>query len=249
MHLAPNVRIGGEPSAQELFRRRHMKFSKHLFYVATCGVATLALSVSANAQLSGFGGETTTTQAFASDLVFTPGTGFTFTANTSSLGAISFDAGGSNTLGAFVNSGGHLTTGNTSQPITGSVNTTLAITGSALFTTGEQITFTHDDGVNLYVGGTLFSNQVSCVSGCGSTVGGNDYRDATGSESTTFQISSAQAGLNSFEIVYNECCSLPAVLSGTIPNITSTPEPASIVLLATMLLGTGIVYRRRGKAA
>ncbi len=218
-----------------------MKFSKNLFYVATCGVAALGLSISANAQVTGhayiYSGSTNATPANFSTAAGSSVGGYTFSLGSNS---INFQAGDTTvptyTGRAFVNSGGGTITSSTvpfgadALMSLGSYNTIIDIKGTTTIAHGQAINTFHDDGIQLYIGGNLVLDAQGQTS--------PEHSD------TTF---GGVSGTYNFDLYYDECCSAPAVLTASLP--TATPEPTSIVLMATMLLGVGIVYRRNRKNA
>jgi hypothetical protein len=241
-----------------------MKFSKNLFYVAACSVATLALSVSANAQLSG--------QAYLASGAagqFATNTEFTAAAG-SNLGAYTFNLAGSNITfsvgnsatqsgSTFVTSGGGVITSSTTAsglagtgpasaaPMSGGSGNSSGCPGGSCYSTimdirgtylggAHSFNVTNDDGVNVYINGVLQNNTQN-----------NENGGPTGSGFETYNLNAA-AG-STFDLVYDECCGGPATLTTNLTGIVATPEPGSIALLATALFGVGAIYRRRRNAA
>lgn len=51
------------------------------------------------------------------------------------------------------------------------------------------------------------------------------------------------SGTFDFQLVYGECCGAPAALRVELPLVSEVP--ASVLLVGTVLLGLGIVRRRR----
>jgi len=118
--------------------------------------------------------------------------------------------------------------GGTVSPFTvGSQGVIFEFTGTANFTTGQVFNIEHDDGVTLIVGGQTI------VSAPGPTAA-----------STTLVNYSGPTGNQAFTFVYAECCGAPAVFETTLVP-ASTPEPTSIVLFGTTLLGVGTLVRRK----
>jgi PEP-CTERM motif len=225
------------------------------FYGAACAVAVLGLSFSANAQLSGQAYLATGAAGqFANLAEFTTAAG-------SNLGAYTFSVGTSNvnftnaaTGTTFVNSGGGIITSSTAAtgiagPGTASTvamsggpgnsngcpggscySTIMDLSGAWLGGT-HSFTITHDDGVNVYINGVLQ---------------GADNGAPTSATTSAYTITAA-AG-SKFDLIYDECCKVPGVLQVNLTGIVATPEPASIALLATTLIGAGLLYRRRRNA-
>jgi len=105
-------------------------------------------------------------------------------------------------------------------------------TGSTTLVNGTTYDFEHDDGLLLYLNGSLVVNAGGptsatttpfsvCASGC----------DAVG-------------GTYSFVLDYAEVDGAPAVLTTNLP-LTSTPEPSSFILLGSGLFAAAGMVRRR----
>ncbi len=67
----------------------------------------------------------------------------------------------------------------------------------------------------------------------------NATTHATGSKLLT-------AGLHSFEVRFFECCNGPSGVDLTVPEgITLTPEPSTLLLMATGMVGMAWYWKRR----
>jgi hypothetical protein len=88
------------------------------------------------------------------------------------------------------------------------------LTGTTMLTNGTVYSVTHDDGMTLYIDGNIFLSSPG----------------PTGSESTSGAWGGS-TGIHSFELVYGECCGLPAALGTSLPlvaqtvSLPGTPDP------------------------
>jgi hypothetical protein len=106
-------------------------------------------------------------------------------------------------------------------------NSVFRFTGAA-FAPGGTVTITHDDGV-------ILSSGIN-------TTTGNIINDPLAAPP---HVSMAPfVGNQNITLLYGECCGPPAQLISNIDN-AAVPEPASLALLGSALVGFGVWYRRR----
>ncbi len=144
--------------------------------------------------------------------------------------AINFTANSSNTIGGFLNSNSSiLGTISYLNGFSASSNLDYSVfqfTGAGWFTNGQQYSATHDDGTVMTIGGLTVINAPLPTSAITNTF---IFSGATGRYNYQYDFSEVQG----------------ATVYSTNATPDPVPEPASLLLLGTGLLGAGALTMRR----
>jgi hypothetical protein len=146
------------------------------------------------------------------------------------------DPGGDYSVGGFLNSFGAasgITYLNGATADYTLDNVLFEFTGSAVFTTGEQFTVFHDDGVQLYVDGSSVLSSPN----------------TTSPEATPYTYNGPSGTFN-FDFVYanGPCCNADfqtTLVTATTVVPSGVPEPSSLILLGTGVLSFAGAVRKR----
>ena len=107
-------------------------------------------------------------------------------------------------------------------------------------TTAETFSATHDDGISLFVAGT--ETTTCTIASCP-----GDLLPTSAAQFTTAVTDSVSIGPGTYDLWYSEAAGLPAVLQATSTPAVAAPEPASLTLLGSALVGVGWFVGRRRK--
>jgi hypothetical protein len=162
----------------------------------------------------------------------------TFTVSHSGGNDFSFTSSTDNGLTAFLTSGGDTLKYLTGASAAGDSinNDVFQFTGTTYLTAGTTYTITHDDGMYLFLTGNGLNNYEEINSGAPTSADGSSFLVTT-------------SGYYSFDLLYAEVNGAPAELSGNLGNITATPEPSSLLLMGSGLLGMAMLVFWKGKAS
>lgn len=211
----------------------HTKLALALIFCATMVAASQASSITVSGSAwinqSGIVGDAV--------LANVPGTTPDVTFQVITSGDMVFDSrfpGSTYTLGTFLSTGlppASSVVENTAGALAGTLNSVFFdFTATIDVTSGEKFTVTHDDGASFYIDGTL-------IPGIGP--------GPTGAVTATITYTGPTLKGAKLEIVYGECCGSPAVFETNLPTGGTTPEPSTLAMVGTGMLGLAGAFRRK----
>jgi hypothetical protein len=221
-----------------------MKLSFRLLSLASCVAVLLAAAPLAHADtVTGSVWELptfTTVPVIGSAVYSTTPTATFDISNPSATALFNFRSDTDASLTGFLTTGvGDVSNGDTLTYLTGSShggdninNDLFEFQGTTTLTNGTY-TFSHDDGLLLYLSGALVINAPG----------------PTSAENTSFTVCAsgcdATAGSYNFTLLYAEVDGAPAQLTANLPLVGTTPEPSSFILLGSGLLAAAGMVRRK----